>query len=130
MLVADVAYTPPLSMLWRAIVIPIILTGTILRPESTVKMVLEIEPIRWLGRISYSLYLWQQLFLPPGDVVHPFGALQSFPFNLVALFACASLSYYLIERPLVRFGRSVETRVLEIPQPAQKSAIRRAGTMG
>jgi peptidoglycan/LPS O-acetylase OafA/YrhL len=126
-LVADVAYVPPFAMLWRAIVIPIILAGTILHPKSAVGMVLELAPVRWLGRISYSLYLWQQLFLPPDDVSHPLGALQAFPLNLVSLFGCAILSYYLIERPLIRFGRSLETRIHQIPSRAQ--TVAEAGTV-
>ncbi len=57
-------------------------------------------PLRFLGSISYSLYLWQQVFL---EVKSPsWGPLQSFPVNLAASFACALASYFLIEKPFLR----------------------------
>jgi peptidoglycan/LPS O-acetylase OafA/YrhL len=97
----------PLRPLWLALLLPLLLAGTVLRPHDAVGWVLETTPLRWIGRISYSLYLWQQLFLAPGGVVErsSLGWLQAWPFNLAALFVCASLSYYLIERPLIRLGR-------------------------
>jgi peptidoglycan/LPS O-acetylase OafA/YrhL len=51
-----------------------------------------------LGALSYSLYLWQQLFLGrSGD--HWF---TTFPVNLLAVMAAATASYLLIERPFLR----------------------------
>ena len=29
--------------------------------------ILEAQPLKWIGRLSYSIYIWQQLFL----VMHP-----------------------------------------------------------
>jgi peptidoglycan/LPS O-acetylase OafA/YrhL len=43
--------------------------------------------------ISYSLYLWQQMFT---------GSKAHFPLNLLAILACAELSYWLVERPSFR----------------------------
>ena len=70
--------------------------------------------MRWIGRISYSLYLWQQLFLVHAKIPRPLplGRLQDWPLNIVAVFVCASASYYLLERPLVAFGHSLSTRYL------------------
>jgi peptidoglycan/LPS O-acetylase OafA/YrhL len=59
------------------------------------------RPLVWLGKISYSLYLWQQLFV--------FGSRKPWYGVLIAV-ALASLSYYVIERPAltsVRTGRKV-----------------------
>jgi peptidoglycan/LPS O-acetylase OafA/YrhL len=57
-------------------------------------------PLRFVGNISYSLYLWQQVFL---EVKSPsWGPLQVFPINLAMSFACALGSYFLIERPFLR----------------------------
>jgi peptidoglycan/LPS O-acetylase OafA/YrhL len=61
---------------------------------------LETGPIQFLGTISYSLYLWQQLFTAP-PVDYGVGWLLFCP--LMILFAV--LSYYLIERPCVRFAK-------------------------
>jgi peptidoglycan/LPS O-acetylase OafA/YrhL len=61
----------------------------------------------WIGTISYSVYLWQEIFLPqfayqraPGV----FHYLQQPPFNLAAILVCACLSRYLIEVPMMRLG--------------------------
>ena len=54
------------------------------------------RPMVWLGVLSYSLYLWQQVFFNPfaDDLV------TRFPINLLAALAAAVASYRLVERPL------------------------------
>ena len=67
---------------------------------------LEWPAARWLGRLSYSLYLWQQFFLV-GEVralVPGLGQLQALPVNIGLTFVVASASYYFIERPAIRTG--------------------------
>jgi peptidoglycan/LPS O-acetylase OafA/YrhL len=61
-------------------------------------------PIEWVGKISYSLYLWQEPFCP-NPYFRPVYAI------LLALFA-AILSYYLVEQPMLKFRekRSRERR--------------------
>jgi peptidoglycan/LPS O-acetylase OafA/YrhL len=52
------------------------------------------KPIVWIGQISYSLYLWQQPFC--------FGPhAKPWYFPLLAL-GIAMLSYYMVERPMLR----------------------------
>lgn len=86
----------------ESLVLPLLLAGTLLRPDKLPCRILEWAPLRWIGRISYSLYLWQQLFL----IVHSdnwlLSRLQYFPANLAATFLCAVLSYYVVERPMLR----------------------------
>lgn len=108
-LVACIALNPPLQMAWEAFLVPLILVGTVLNPTLLFSRILEAAPLRWIGRISYSLYLWQQLFLVGAKVPRPlpFGPLQAWPLNIVAVFVSASVSYYLLERPLVAFGHSL-----------------------
>jgi peptidoglycan/LPS O-acetylase OafA/YrhL len=55
-------------------------------------------PMRFTGVLSYSLYLWQQLFLDRTDQSSVYTA---FPLNIVLVFVFALLSYYLIERPFL-----------------------------
>jgi peptidoglycan/LPS O-acetylase OafA/YrhL len=52
-------------------------------------------PVAWLGKISYSLYLWQQLFCFSPSL--HLGYLL-----IVPAIACACLSYYCIEQPMLR----------------------------
>ncbi len=90
--------------LWQSVLIPVLIAGTAARPSDIIGRVLELAPLRWIGRISYSLYLWQQLWTPVVGLPRPLGVLQQWPVNMVAVFASAALSYYVIERPLIRLG--------------------------
>jgi peptidoglycan/LPS O-acetylase OafA/YrhL len=94
--------TPPA----QSILIPLVLLGTVLRPSGWFAAILELSPIRWVGKISYSLYLWQNLFFDGHFLpwFKPLGFLQTFPMRWFALFACATTSYYLLERPMMKLG--------------------------
>lgn len=111
-LVACIAVQPPFFMLWAAVLVPLLLVSTILRPDSWVGRVLESAPLRWVGRISYGLYVWQQLFLVGVQEPHSpvFAWLQKAPVNLVAAFVCAVLSHRFIEAPLLAWGRRFSER--------------------
>ena len=81
------------------------IAGLILHAVQKPYWILNVRPLAWLGKISYSLYLWQQLFV--------FGE-QAKPWYYIgfALLA-ASASYYLIELPMLRLRevRSAEKRL-------------------
>ena len=60
----------------------------------------------FIGVLSYSLYLWQQLFLDrSSDRLY-----CAFPVNIVLAFAMALLSYLLIEAPFLRLRMAIERR--------------------
>jgi len=89
----------------KAILMPLLILGTVIHSDKLPGRVLETFAFRWLGRLSYSLYLWQQLFLVwSEDRVAGLGLLQTFPLNLLAVFACATVSMLLIETPLIAAG--------------------------
>jgi peptidoglycan/LPS O-acetylase OafA/YrhL len=70
-------------------------------PESWLSKSLDWAPIALVGRLSYSLYLWQQIFcllVWPGHS-SPFMRL---PLNLIPITFFATLSYLIIERPLFK----------------------------
>jgi peptidoglycan/LPS O-acetylase OafA/YrhL len=65
--------------------------------------VLNLSPMRFLGVISYSLYIWQQPFFSrPSEYGLENVPLLELPWNVMAAFAVANLSYFSFERPLVR----------------------------
>lgn len=74
----------------------------LLFPDSVVGKVLELRAIRVVGLLSYSLYLWQQLFLGAAADWAQLKFATLFPYNLVLVLACAILSYLFIERPFLR----------------------------
>lgn len=61
-------------------------------------VILNCRPLAFCGLLSYSLYLWQQLFLNRASTAWP----QMFPWNILFSAAAALLSYFLLERPLLQ----------------------------
>ncbi len=92
-----------LYTIWESMLLPMVVAGTVLHPTSWVSQLLETRLLRWIGRLSYSLYLWQQLFIVGGGR-SMFRLLQKLPLNLVMIFLLAFLSYEGIERPFIRLG--------------------------
>ena len=87
----------------------LIVIGTMYHPRAWLTRALETAPMKFVGRISFSLYLWQQLFFPNVETPAqaPLLYMQRFPYNYLAAFACAIASYYLVEKPLIRIGHRV-----------------------
>ena len=100
------------------VVYPLLILSTILHAKGWLGRVLESAPLRWIGRISYSIYLWQQLFFLDARETREYhspkalAVLQHLPVSLVAVFAVAALSYYLVEKPLIRVGHRLVQRDL------------------
>ena len=65
------------------------------KPESAAGRVLNTSAMRHIGLISYSIYLWQQLFTASDTKL----GLLTFPLILIT----AEISFRLIERPAMRF---------------------------
>jgi peptidoglycan/LPS O-acetylase OafA/YrhL len=83
--------------------------ATALHPRSWSTRLLETAPMRFVGRLSYSIYLWHMLFFTaylPEAGIHwpPLLWLSERPYRYLAAAACALSSYYLVERPLIRMG--------------------------
>lgn len=96
-----------------AVLVPLtalLIVAEIALPDGRLRRVLAAPPLLWLGRISYSLYLWQQLFLGPADAYRHASLLHTWPYNLIAAVACGALGYYGIERPAARLKQHWEQR--------------------
>jgi peptidoglycan/LPS O-acetylase OafA/YrhL len=76
---------------------------------SPVGRFLNLPTVSFLGVISYSLYLWQQLFLDRSSG-SPYCA---FPLNIVLAVAAALVSYLVIEAPALRIRGAIEREVIQ-----------------
>jgi peptidoglycan/LPS O-acetylase OafA/YrhL len=85
----------PLELLGIALVIKVLVEGRAL----AILAVFQWAPVAWVGRISYSLYLWQQLFLPKV----PLYFWQKLPWNVPLAVALAAASFFLVEQPALRW---------------------------
>ena len=85
--------------------------------------VLAWRPLVWVGKRSYSLYLWQQLFIDKYFQT----LLQTFPINIALTVACANASYTFIERPLnrlrARYHPTPGALVVEPTEPAVDTSV-------
>lgn len=73
--------------------------------SGTVFRALNNKGVAYLGSISYSLYLWQQLFTAtPSHYAHPTW------FNWLLMLPVATLSYQFVEKPFIRWGRQMTER--------------------
>jgi peptidoglycan/LPS O-acetylase OafA/YrhL len=75
--------------------------------DGRIGQILNARPLVFVGWLSYSLYLWQQLFLNRAGTA----IVTSFPLNLALAIAAALASYYLVERPSLRLRRRIEKRL-------------------
>jgi peptidoglycan/LPS O-acetylase OafA/YrhL len=73
-------------------------------PVSVIGRVLNAPGVAWVGRLSYSLYIWQTLFLHHAsiEIVGRNGWWNTFPSSWGCILAVAVFSYYCIEQPSLR----------------------------
>ena len=120
---AEAMHLPGLTLI-RSILLPALVLSTVVQPASLLGRVLELQPVRWIGTLSYSIYLWQELFLPELHSVAAPGAfhnLQRWPWNVLAILVCASLSRYLIELPMTRLGHRLSVSPPRMSAPVHST---------
>ena len=106
----------------QAALIPVLIAGVMLNPGCRLGRALESSALRWTGRISYSLYLWQQLILSRLAV--------AVLWRLIACTGCAAASFYFVERPFVRLGHRLAPPAtpgrLDLDELAEREPVRAA----
>jgi len=101
-----------LMPLLQAIAVACAIWVTIDRRSGGFYWLLNTRVVAWIGTLSYSLYVWQQLF-----VSHMAGrrlsALPVYDWRLwwLAALTCACMSYYAVERPILRVRDRFRTRL-------------------
>jgi peptidoglycan/LPS O-acetylase OafA/YrhL len=81
-----------LFVLWP--VMNVSIAGFLLHVVRSPWTILNLRPVVWLGKISYSLYLWQQLFA--------YDRQGRAWYDLPLAVGLACLSYYIVEQPMLR----------------------------
>lgn len=61
--------------------------------------------VNYVGKLSYSIYLWQQLFIAT-DLYR-----SGFLLNFVCIFAAANVSYHAIEKPILSLRARLEEKL-------------------
>jgi len=87
-------------------------------PARMLAACLESYPLRWLGKISYGLYLWHWLLLKTTTFYYLAGKGDPWVRFVVAI-AVSALSFYLIERPFTK----LKTRFAHSTGLADRSRI-------
>jgi peptidoglycan/LPS O-acetylase OafA/YrhL len=98
-------YAVAVGFTLQGISITVFMLYVILHPESRVGRILNSPIMVAIGVRSYSLYLWQQLFI--GDSRHSIPRLAA---GLCAAVLAAEFSYRIIELPTLRMKRYFEPR--------------------
>ena len=87
--------------------IALVLLSTLER-ESWLRSLLCCKAAQAIGITSYGIYLWQQLFTAPARVFTGYGqVILLFPLLCVIV----PLSYFLVEKPAMRYGKGLSRRV-------------------
>ena len=102
-LLCGMAFFHRIPPLFECVAIAALIAASVLHPHSIFSRPLAFAPLAWLGTVSYSFYLWQELFMP-------FRSLWALCLAMPLVALC---SYYLIEGPSTRFGH----RLTSAPAP-------------
>ncbi len=104
----------------RNVLVALCIDRWVTYPTGRVGRVLNSRPFVFVGLISYSIYLWQQLFVNRYATSLP----TSFPLNIVLAIVAALASYYLVERPSLRLRQRIERALFPVRAAAVPSGPR------
>jgi peptidoglycan/LPS O-acetylase OafA/YrhL len=75
--------------------VSIFLIWIVLNQNAKITNILELKPLRYIGKISYGLYVYQGLFLTTGPTNKLL--IQTFPLNIILTLFTAIVSYHFVE---------------------------------
>ena len=94
------SYTHAWYISIQEILVVLCLAQVVLCNRGALGKFMRLPALRYCGTISYSLYLWQQMFLVTS--VPSWGPLRQLPMALIVPFLIAAASYQFLEKPILR----------------------------
>lgn len=119
------AYILPIGYSLENLVIAGFVAHVVYGEQTWVGKFLNHRAVVHLGTISYSLYLWQQMFLTPKNTTFT----GTFPLNVLCAIVAAELSYYLIEKPFLNLRRRLSNSSAHTDLPAKADSRRLAASV-
>lgn len=109
---------PPLQVAYFVVLAGVLIS---LRPPTLIKRLLSTPPLVWIGKVSYGIYLIHVLCL---NVAGRFttAPLPNYLLTIAISIASATALYLVIERPLVKYGRSHYGSQASLPAEATTAA--------
>lgn len=96
--------------------VAIIMLYSIFGPRGSWYQVLNSKAFNYIGVLSYSIYLWQQLF-----VLKRNWWVSDFPQNLILIFLAALFSHYIIEKPFLKLKEKFAPKKSQLPAQTASS---------
>jgi peptidoglycan/LPS O-acetylase OafA/YrhL len=103
-------YLLPVGFTLQGICITVLMLYAIERWDGRVGRFLNSPAVVWVGVLSYSLYLWQELFVG-------FGSTETNAVGLLFVVPAAAGSYYLVEKPMLKVKGHFERRRAGLKTP-------------
>lgn len=92
---------------YEPIILALLVVWPILHQDSALRSTLDWRGLTLIGKVSYSLYIWQQLWMLFPGAPMPFPRLQAFPINVLMALICGVFCYFAVETPFIDLGRWV-----------------------
>ena len=110
-MIAFTLFNLPIESVLYPFVVALGIMSTSMSVNKYLSPLLENRVCVFIGLISYSLYLWQQFWIPWFDShIEEIKLLQSPPLNIIFILLSACFSYYIIEKPMIKLGRRYVAR--------------------
>jgi peptidoglycan/LPS O-acetylase OafA/YrhL len=111
-------YTPvillPLINLFHGFGVALVLLWITNNQSSTLVKLLEWKPIKYIGTISYGIYIWQGFFVRTGPNITPKIWVHDFPQNVALTLFIAIISYELLEKRILNLKKKFKLTSKEV----------------
>ena len=103
-----------LAPIFLGSIIALIILSFILNDKTFLSGVFASRPILFIGKISYSIYIWHAMVIPRVETLTISNS-QKFLLNIIITLIVSTISYYIIEAPFLRLKSRVKPVVNTVP---------------